>query len=287
MSLAAILGYSAQCLAGGAITQSGSTMAFTIAAGVWELPDVTNALAMFVSPTDSTVLTPAAGPGSGSRIDLIVGKQNNFANADSDSRVNITLVAGTAGTPGVAPAVPSGAWKIAQINVPTSAANAAACTLVLNSATTLMPPARRVSTLALLNSAVISPLVVGQRVNVYADSTAANNGDWAWDGAAWSQVDLANPFSVAVGVVNMSLAASASATVSITFPTGRFTRIPYVFAMLQASPGVARKLNSQANAATTSGVTLALSTGDGTSITQGPFAVAWVAIQMTPASSAG
>jgi hypothetical protein len=173
--LAGIIGAVPQTVQGGAIAQSSSNMQVTVAQSVMQLPDPTNAAATFLSPIDSTILTPAVGPATGSRIDLIVGKQNNPENGDADSRVNWSLVAGIAGAPGLPPATPVGSFSYAAINVPTNAANAAACTVTLNSPTTFAPPDLTAPTLALLRTVTGQ---LGQTAFVTADTV--NNGVYAW-----------------------------------------------------------------------------------------------------------
>jgi hypothetical protein len=179
--LSGIIGATAQTVQGGAITQSGSSMAFTIAQSVMQLPDPTNAAASFVSAIDSTILTPAVGPVTGSRVDLIVGKQNNPENGDADSRASFFLVAGTAGAPGVAPAVPAGCLRYADINVPTNAANAAACTVTLRSPTSFAPVDIICPTLGLLTFSVAGQ--PGQTATVTNDGP--NNGLYASRGGTW------------------------------------------------------------------------------------------------------
>ena len=177
LALSALIGTTAQQASGGVTAQSASTMAFTVPSSVWQLPDPTNANATFLSATDPFTLTPAAGPGTGSRIDLLCVKQNNIENGDADSRANVILVGGTAGAPGVAPAVPTGAWLYQTITVPTSAANAAACTIVTARPSTYAPLPIKAATLALLNLVTGQP---AQHATVTADSTPGNNSDYTW-----------------------------------------------------------------------------------------------------------
>lgn len=141
LALAGIFGVTPQLVSGGGIALSGSNMNVTIAQSVFQLADVTNAAATAFLPTDSTVLTPAAGPGTGSRIDIFTIPLKNWENGDGVSQSQPTLVAGTAGTPGVAPATPAGSYKFAQIQVGASVSNAAACTVTVFGNTTygLMP----------------------------------------------------------------------------------------------------------------------------------------------------
>lgn len=180
LALAGIIGTTPQCVQGGAITQSATSMQFTIAQAVMQLPDPTNAAAAFLSPIDQTTLTPAAGPATGSRVDLIVGKQNNPENGDADSRASFSLIAGVAGAPGLPPAVPAGYFRYADINVPALASNAAACTVTLRSPTTFAPIDLECSTLALLKTVTGQ---LGQCATVTADGM--NNGIWMWYGSSW------------------------------------------------------------------------------------------------------
>ena len=182
IAFSALIGTTAQLASGGAVTQSASIMAITVAPAVWQLPDVSNATgtSTFLSATDQFTVTPAAGPATGSRVDLIVVKQNNVENSDADSRVNVVLVAGTAGAPGVAPAVPTGAYLYATVNVPATVTNSAACTIVIPRPTTFAPLPIKSTTFALLNTVTG---VNGQHATVTADASPANNIDWVWLGA--------------------------------------------------------------------------------------------------------
>jgi hypothetical protein len=186
IALAALLGTTPQLAAGGQLTQSGSTMQITVGASVFELPDVTATNALFLSPTDQTVLTPAAGPGTGSRIDSIVVKQNNFDNSDADSRVSVYLKAGAASGSPTPPALAAGEYRWANVAVPTNAANAAACTITVLSPTVLLPLPLKAPTFALLNTVTGQ---IGQHAFVSTDGTASKNGDYLWDGSAWKQLN--------------------------------------------------------------------------------------------------
>ena len=181
IAFSALIGTTPQLASGGAITQSASIMAITVSPAVWQLPDVSNATgtSTFLSATDQFVVTPAAGPSTGSRIDLIVVKQNNVENSDADSRVNVVLVAGVAGAPGVAPAVPTGAYLYATVTVPTSAANSSACTIVIPRPSAFAPLSIRSNSLALLNQVTGT---LGQHATVTGDTN--NNGDYLW-GTSW------------------------------------------------------------------------------------------------------
>lgn len=92
------------------------------------------------------------------------------------------------------------------------------------------------------------------------------------------------PFAIAAGLVNVSLSAVNAAFTNITFPVGRFTVAPLVFATLQSAPGGSQKFVPRVLNATTSGASVYVYTGDTTAQTA-TVSVAWEAIQMTPTSA--
>jgi hypothetical protein len=173
--LAGLIGVVPQLVQGGVVFQVSTSMQIQVGASVWQLPDPTNALATFLAATDGAFLNFAAGPATGSRIDLIAVKQNNPENGDADSRANIVILPGVAGAPGVPPAVPAGYFRFADILVPTNAANAAACTVTVHTPTTFAPPDLTASTLAALQ---IVTGQLGQTATVTGDTF--NNGLYAW-----------------------------------------------------------------------------------------------------------
>lgn len=200
LALSSLIGSTPQLASGGAITQSATTMAFTIANAVLQLPDPSNSAASFLSPIDQTVLTPAQGPATGSRIDLIVGKQNNPESGDADSRASFSLIAGQAGAPGVAPAVPAGYFRYADINVPANATNAAACTVTLRSPTSFAPPDIQCPTFALLSTVTGT---TGQLAVVTNDTAhPGNNGVYGWRAGTPGQWVLLAPTQGPALVVN-------------------------------------------------------------------------------------
>lgn len=279
LALSGVLGATAQTVHGGAITQSGSTMAFTVAQAVLQLPDPTNAAAAFLSAIDQTVLTPAAGPSTGSRVDLIVAKQNNPENGDADSRASFSLIAGIAGAPGVPPAVPVGYFHYADINVPTNAANAAACTITLRSPTSFAPVALQCPTKALLDTVTGT---LGQTAVVTSDATTAYNRMWFWSSTGWvHSLNTSTPFAEAFGTGTYpSIGAGASANVAVSFPAGRFTVPPIVFVTPDSS-----RLTGSYNSITTSGANANL--GNWSPGAAGGGAFSWHAVQMKSASAAG
>ena len=200
IAFSALIGTTPQCASGGAITQSASTMAITIASGTWQLPDVSNSAgtSTFLSAIDQTVVNPTAGPATGSRIDLIVGKQNNIENSDADSRANLFLMVGTPGAPGVAPGIPSGAYIYATVTVPAGASNAAAATVVIARPITFGPLPLKAATLALLNTVSGS---LGQVATVMGDASTVN-GIYNWSGAQWVKALKMTAGIVSAGVTD-------------------------------------------------------------------------------------
>lgn len=211
IAFSALIGTTPQPASGGAITQSASVMAITVAPGVFQLPDVSNATgtSTFLSAVDQFVVTPAAGPATGSRIDLIVVKQNNVENSDADSRVNVVLVAGTAGAPGVAPATPAGAYLYATVNVPATVTNSAACTVVVARPSTFGPLKITSPNIALLNTFAG---VTGQRAFVSASGLT-----YSWSGTtpAWRPTTFTTTAKTGLTVLTASTLTNA---VQVTLP---------------------------------------------------------------------
>lgn len=169
-ALGALYGVTARPLLTPSATQSSSNMQITVAQNVWQLPDPTDAASTFISPMDSFVVTPAAGPGSGSRIDSIVIKQDNPQNGDTDPYSTPSLIAGTTSPP----SIPAGYYEAARITVPAGASNAAACTVTFTNASGLMPaPLQGAATSGLPNGTV-----VGQRAFVAGI-------EYRWNGTVW------------------------------------------------------------------------------------------------------
>jgi hypothetical protein len=95
-------------------------------------------------------------------------------------------VQGTAAPSPVKPAVPTGAVELATVQIPAgaTATNSGGVVITQTAQFTAAPGAFvPVRTLALLTGWT-NPST-GQRASVFADSTAANNGDYFWNGTAW------------------------------------------------------------------------------------------------------
>lgn len=134
-------------------------------------------------------------------------------------------------------------------------------------------------TLAALNAA--PGTVVGQHASVNADTTAANNRDYAWSGTAWVGLPQ-GPYAVAQGSFNIATSVNngANTTLAITFPTNRFTQPPFVLVM----PGNAR-FTPGVSGITAAGANVSLanwSTGGGA-----PGLCTWLAVQMLAGNAAG
>lgn len=179
LALAAIIGAQGQCLAGGAITTSGSSMAVAVGQSVWSIVDPTNSAAVFVSPTDTAAVTPAVGPSSGSRIDTIYAIQHDPENGGSDARASIGLAAGVASGSPSAPSPPSGGLAIATVLVPTGASNSSACTVTLLAAAT--------HTVG-LNLFAGSESALRQNPGDFVNQRGyVGSGEFRWNGTTWQK----------------------------------------------------------------------------------------------------
>lgn len=217
LALGGIFGTTPQLVSGGGVAQSGSNMGFTVAASTWQIADVTNAASTFFAATDSTVVTSAAGPGTGSRKDLICVRAHNYENGDADSVAAVVLVPGTAGTPGVDPTVPAGYYKYAEITIPTSAATAAACSVIVYGNSTFAPPDIQAPTFALLNTMTGQP---GQQASVTADGS--NNGLYQWT-TVWSRVNNGLNLIKPTTVSGTGITAGANGAITLTAASGTVT----------------------------------------------------------------
>jgi hypothetical protein len=100
----------------------------------------------------------------------------NYENGDGTSQSTPVLVAGTAGTPGIAPPVPAGSYKYAEILVPTSAATASACTVTVFGNTTFAPVG--------LNTPSVAALALGAGLRNQRAYAAADDITYRWNGSA-------------------------------------------------------------------------------------------------------
>lgn len=187
--LGGLFGTGAGCISGGALTASATQMQIAVAAAVWRIPDPTNTAGVYLAPADPATFTFSAGPASGSRIDVLWVRQNNYEAGDANSRVVYGVAAGTAASSPTAPAVPAGAIAIGQLTVPAGAANAAACTLVTPYAgQAVAPPPLLVATTAQLPA---SGAHYGQLAQVAATTIAGATfpATYRWNGASWKPWD--------------------------------------------------------------------------------------------------
>ena len=188
LALGGWVGTTPQLVSGGGVTTSSSTMQVTVAAAVWQLPDASTVGGTFLSATDAITLTLPAAPGTGSQITFIVVKQNDYGNGDADSRVNVSLLSGTAGAPGVAPTVGAAFYNYAKFTVAAGNANSAAATLVVNGVSTFNAPTLHVAD---LNALALTPGVTSQIC--FVDELGAQ---FSYAGGVWSQ-DTAASFASA------------------------------------------------------------------------------------------
>ena len=81
----------------------------------------------------------------------------------------------------------------------------------------------------------------------------------------------------AMGFINISVTTS-SATAAVTFPAGRFAVAPYVWTNLFTGAGGTQRLVARCWAATPTGASLGLWTGDGTATSASNLPVQWLAV---------
>lgn len=139
-----------------------------------------------------------AAPASNSRIDIIWAKQDDasstVASPDADNNPVFGIAKGTAAPSPTPPTglVPAGAVEIGRVQIPSTATATNSSGVVISSTSQLTAssggyvPFRTVADLAGWTTARI-----GAHANVFADPTSAFNGDYTFDGSAWSYRDIA------------------------------------------------------------------------------------------------
>jgi hypothetical protein len=95
------------------------------------------------------------------------------------------------------------------------------------------------------------------------------------------------PFAMAAGTITPTVAGGTSQSAPVTFPTGRFTVVPVVIAMLSMNSAVYCVLGT--GGITTTGCNIIFGSNNGTAALpgSGTFSIQWVAYQMTAAAQAG
>lgn len=114
------------------------------------------------------------------------------------------------------------------------------------------------------------------------------NQQFIYDGSGWSTSQ--NIYAQAAGVESMPFSSGENNhTITVTWPTGRFSQPPVVVATLYSAPNGSQKMIPRFyNVSSTNG-TLAVYTGDfsGTFGVSGTVSIAWHAIQMTSTTAEG
>lgn len=224
-----------------------------------------------------------AAPAANSRIDLVYAKQNDSSSTvtspDANDTPLIGVVKGTAAASPVKPALPVGAVDLGSVQVP------AGVTATNQDGVVINPPAQFTAapggtvpfrTVALMNGWTTAQ--PNQMANVFADTTVTNALYMYVYGTGWVRQGM---FAMAQGTGTIGTVVSgASINSTITFPTGRFTHPPFVYAMPASS-----RVTASMSAVTTTGATLNF--GNWSPATMAATGFWWLAIQMTPGTSDG
>jgi len=104
---------------------SGTTSGWTYSVSAGHLVTVRSAAdgAMPWGNDAAATVATSAAPASGSRIDLITAYHNDVDNGDGDNDPVLGVVQGTAGSPGVAPSLPTGAIELGRCTLTSGASN--------------------------------------------------------------------------------------------------------------------------------------------------------------------
>ena len=127
----------------------------------------------------------------------------------------------------------------------------------------------------------------GQHASVYADGTAAYNGDYRWSGSAWRQVfgdDSGSPFAMAAGRAYVYAAANSGASETVTLPAGRFSVAPIITVSMGADPEYQQDHFLSVWSKTSTSFVVAISNPGATNA---GVDFEWIAVQMDTEAAAG
>lgn len=100
-----------------------------------------------------------------------------------------------------------------------------------------------------------------------------------------TKLDATVPFAIAAGAATMTITASNTGSVNVTFPAGRFTVAPIVTAISAGGTGSSQFYVAHTSL-TASGMTLQAFQRDNTTATA-TFTIHWHAIQMNTGAASG
>lgn len=115
-------------ISGCAVTTSSSAMRYAVAVGVAQVSRSATDGGVPL-PVPATTSTVDAGPGSGSRIDVVWVRQHDPDQGDPDALVEVGVTQGAAAASPTKPTLPTGALQLKAYTVPAGATATSACTV--------------------------------------------------------------------------------------------------------------------------------------------------------------
>jgi H-type lectin domain len=217
------------------------------------------------------------------RIDLIVARVQDAFYSGSTNSWSIQAVTGTAASGPTAPAAPNNSLILAQISV------GANVTTITNANITDKRTISwgRLYSGDLVCTSTTRPANPWQGLTIFETDTLSQyiySGGWLNTGKAGGA-----PYAVAAGSSTVTSVVSGSvcyANATVTFPTGRFSQIPNVFAGIATGGGRISNADMamQAYSISTTGCSIE---GMWINTNTATVNIAWLAVQMTPTSTNG
>jgi hypothetical protein len=264
---------------------AGANMSVDVAGGLCIIDGTESATqGSYVCRSDATptnVVISASSP-SLPRIDLVVAKVQDAFYSGVTNAWSIVAVTGTPAASPVAPSAPVNSLILANVSV---AANATSV-VTGNITDKRVIGHGNLYTGDFVCTSTTRPAAPWTGMTIYETDTKQRA---SYDGTTWWGLGAIGrvPYAQAFGTQAYNLSAVASVTVSVSFPGGRFTVAPIVFAGHQSAGGGTQALTMRPFNITSTGCSVAISHNDGTVTTVTGETFAWQAVQMTSSTAAG
>jgi hypothetical protein len=264
---------------------AGANMSVDVAGGLCIIDGTESATqGSYVCRSDATptnVVIAASSP-TLPRIDIVVAKVQDAFYSGVTNAWSIVAVTGTPAASPVAPSAPANSLLLANISV---AANATSV-VTGNITDKRVVGHGNLYTGDFVCTSTTRPAVPWTGMTIYETDT---KNDLLWDGTTWQTRGKVGgtPYAMAQGAYTTSMSAQSNKSDAVTFPTGRFSVAPQVYAMIQSTNAGTWQLILRADTLTTTGCNINVAMYNLTSITVATIPIGWVAVQMTPSSATG
>lgn len=266
---------------------AGANMSVDVAGGICFIEGTESATqGAYCCRSDGTAtnVTLAASNATLPRIDLIVAKVQDAFYSGATNAWSIVAVTGTAAASPVAPSAPANSLILAQVSV-----GANVTTIVTaNISDKRLIASGRLYTGDFTCTSTTRPAVPWTGLTIFETDT---RNRYVWDGSTWQFLGSAGRemYSQAVGLQTVNYTTGGtSGSSSVSFPAGRFSVAPAVFASFNSAPSAVIGATLFMFSITSTGFTLQINAAPGSTWSgTGSVNVSWSAWQGTPTTLAG